>query len=131
VLGLGMRAMGCDCCFPFHPGNFGLITDVPTDEGWLSLAAVLDLCTRKIIGWAMRDHMRTELSIASLMMAIQGQKPHSGLIHHSDRGSQSRKGNCVHRKLLWNAENQIRPPDQFSHAGSCETRAVCLYRRIL
>jgi putative transposase len=89
------------------------ITYVPTSEGWLYLAVVLDLCTRKIVGWAMRDHMRAELTIAALTMAIQRQKPPPGLIHHSDRGSQytaadyrkvldaagmiqsmSRKGNC-------------------------------------
>jgi transposase InsO family protein len=86
---------------------------VPTSEGWLYLAVVLDLFTRKIVGWAMREHMRAELTIAALTMAIQRQKPPPGLIHHSDRGSQyaaadyrkvldaagliqsmSRKGNC-------------------------------------
>jgi transposase InsO family protein len=86
---------------------------VPTSEGWLYLAVVLDLFTRKIVGWAMRDHMRAEFTIAALTMAIQRQKPPPGLIHHSDRGSQyaaadyrkalcaagmiqsmSRKGNC-------------------------------------
>jgi len=89
------------------------ITYIPTDEGWLYLATILDLYSRKIVGWAMRDHMRTELVLASLMMAIQRQRPGPGLIHHSDRGSQyasddyrhtlkdahmvqsmSRKGNC-------------------------------------
>jgi putative transposase len=86
---------------------------VSTGEGWLYLAVVLDLFTRKIVGWAMRDHMRAELTIAALTMAIQRQKPLRGLIHHSDRGNQyaaadyrkvldaagmiqsmSRKGNC-------------------------------------
>jgi putative transposase len=89
------------------------ITYVPTGEGWLYLAAVLDLFTRKIVGWAMRDHMRAELTIAAVTMAVQRQSPAPGLIHHSDRGSQyaaagyrkllgaagmiqsmSRKGNC-------------------------------------
>jgi putative transposase len=89
------------------------VTYVPTSEGWLYLAVVLDLFSRKIVGWAMRDHMRAELTIAALTMAIQRQKPPPGLIHHSDRGSQyaaadyrkvlgaagmiqsmSRKGNC-------------------------------------
>ena len=64
------------------------ITYVPTSEGWLYLAVVLDLFTRKIVGWAMRDHMRADLTIAALTMAIQRQKPSPGLIHHSDRGSQ-------------------------------------------
>lgn len=64
------------------------ITYITTGEGWLYLAAVLDLATRKIVGWAMRDHMRTELPLAALMMAAQRQRPAEGLICHSDRGSQ-------------------------------------------
>ncbi|MBP1807771.1 transposase InsO family protein [Rubellimicrobium aerolatum] len=60
------------------------ITYVPTGEGWLYLAAVLDVATRKIVGWAMRDHMRTELALSALMMAVQRQRPGRGLIHHSD-----------------------------------------------
>ena len=64
------------------------ITYITTGEGWLYLAAVLDLATRKIVGWAMRDHMRTELPLAALMMAAQRQRPGAGLIQHSDRGSQ-------------------------------------------
>ncbi|GAB6843045.1 hypothetical protein JCM2811A_20460 [Methylorubrum rhodinum] len=64
------------------------ITYLPTGEGWLYLAAVLDLATRKIVGWSMRDHMRTELTQAALMMATQRQLPGAGLICHSDRGSQ-------------------------------------------
>ena len=64
------------------------IAYVPSDEGWLTLAAVLDPCTRKIIGWAMRDRMRAELTTAALTMAVQRQKPPQGLIHHSGRGSQ-------------------------------------------
>jgi transposase InsO family protein len=64
------------------------ITCVPTGEGWVYLAAVLDPCTRKIVGWAMRDRMRAELTTAALTMAVQRQKPPQGLIHHSGRGSQ-------------------------------------------
>ncbi len=64
------------------------ITFIATGEGWLYLAAVLDLATRKIVGWSMRDHMRTELPLAVLMMAAQRQRPTEGLICHSDRGSQ-------------------------------------------
>lgn len=64
------------------------ITYIATGEGWLYLAAVLDLATRKIVGWSMRDHMRTELPLAALMMAAQRQRPADGLICHSDRGSQ-------------------------------------------
>jgi putative transposase len=71
------------------------ITYIPTEEGFLYLAAVMDLCTRKIVGWAMRDHMRTELTLAALMMAVQLQRPGAGLIHHSDRGSQYAAGAYV------------------------------------
>ena len=64
------------------------ITYIATGEGWLYLPAVLDLATRKIVGWSMRDHMRTELPLAALMMAAQRQRPAEGLICHFDRGSQ-------------------------------------------
>ena len=66
------------------------ITYIPTDEGWLYLAAVMDLFSRKIVGWAIRDHLRTELAATALMMAVQRQRPAAGLIHHSDRGVQGR-----------------------------------------
>ena len=64
------------------------ITYIETDEGWLYLAAVMDLYSRKIVGWTMRDHLRTELASSALAMAIQRQRPTAGLIHHSDRGVQ-------------------------------------------
>ena len=58
------------------------ITYIPTAEGWLYLAVILDLFTRKVVGWAMREHMRAELTIAALTMAIQRRRPKAGLIHH-------------------------------------------------
>jgi putative transposase len=64
------------------------ITYIETAEGWLYLAAVMDLFSRKIVGWAMRDHLRTELASTALAMAITRQRPATGLIHHSDRGVQ-------------------------------------------
>ena len=64
------------------------ITYIPTAEGWLYLAAVMDLFSRKIVGWAMREHMQVELASDALAMAIQQQRPQAGLIHHSDRGVQ-------------------------------------------
>jgi transposase InsO family protein len=64
------------------------ITYIDTDQGWLYLAAVMDLYSRKIVGWAMQDHMRTELPLAALRMAISMQQPGAGLIHHTDRGVQ-------------------------------------------
>jgi len=64
------------------------ITYIPTAEGWMYLAAIMDLFSRKIVGWAMRDHLRTELASAALGMAIKQQRPAAGLVHHSDRGVQ-------------------------------------------
>jgi len=64
------------------------ITYIDTDQGWLYLAAVMDLYSRKIVGWAMQDHMRAELPLTALRMAISAQRPDAGLIHHSDRGVQ-------------------------------------------
>lgn len=63
------------------------MTYVPTWSGWLYLAMVLDVYSRKIIGWAMGTNMRTELILEALQMAITQRQP-SGVIHHSDRGSQ-------------------------------------------
>ncbi len=89
------------------------ITYIFTAEGWLYLAAVLDLYSRKIVGWAMRDHMRTELPLAALTMALQRQRPQPGLIHHSDRGSQYASGD--YQKALTAAN--ITP--SMSRKGNC------------
>lgn len=89
------------------------ITYVRTEAGWLYLAGVLDLYSRKIVGWAMEDHLETSLPLAALNMALEQRRPEAGLLHHSDRGvqyasgdyrqtletfgleaSMSRKGNC-------------------------------------
>jgi putative transposase len=64
------------------------ITYIPTGEGWLYLAGVMDLCSRRIVGWSMADHMRTELVRDALSMAIVHRQPGEGLLHHSDRGMQ-------------------------------------------
>jgi putative transposase len=64
------------------------ITYVETDQGWLYLAAVMDLYSRRIVGWAMGDHLRAELPLTALTMAISAQRPGADLIHHSDRGVQ-------------------------------------------
>jgi transposase InsO family protein len=64
------------------------ITYVPTQEGWLYLAAVLDVWSRRIVGWSMADHLETELVSDALQMALQRRAPAEGLLHHSDRGVQ-------------------------------------------
>jgi transposase InsO family protein len=63
-------------------------TYVPTGEGWMYLAFVLDVYSRKIVGWSMAEHMRAELVVSALGMAVSRRKPAPGLIHHSDRGAQ-------------------------------------------
>lgn len=64
------------------------ITYIPTREGMLYLATVLDLGSRRCVGWAMRDTLEVELALSALQMARDTRHPASGLIHHSDRGSQ-------------------------------------------
>lgn len=89
------------------------ITYIATDEGWLYLATVMDLCLRRIVGWSMDKRMTKKLVIDALDMAVKDRRPGPGVLHHSDRGSQyasddyqarlkkhgmicsmSRKGNC-------------------------------------
>lgn len=64
------------------------ITYIPTDEGWLYLAGVMDLCSRRIVGWSMADHLRAELACEALEMALRARRPGADLLHHSDRGVQ-------------------------------------------
>ena len=66
----------------------GDITAIPTGEGWLYLAVLLDLYSRRIVGWAVRPTLETELVGAAWHMAVARRQPARGLIHHSDRGSQ-------------------------------------------
>jgi putative transposase len=64
------------------------ITYVPTWSGWLYLAVVLDVWSRRVVGWAMADHLRTELVVDALEMALWTRQPAAGLVHHSDQGCQ-------------------------------------------
>jgi transposase InsO family protein len=70
----------------------GDITYIPTRQGPLYLATVLDLGSRRCVGWAMRDHMETELVLSALRMARESRRPAPGLLFHSDRGSQYASG---------------------------------------
>lgn len=89
------------------------ITYIPTGQGWLYLAAVMDLYSRRIIGWSMSKNIDSALVLSAMEMAISQRRPQAGLVHHSDRGvqyasdnfqdlladngivcSMSRKGNC-------------------------------------
>lgn len=75
---------------PLHPNQAWVsdITYIDTAEGWLYLAAVLDLFARPIVGWAMEDHMQSSLVEAAFSMAVMRRSPEIGWIHHSDQGSQ-------------------------------------------
>ena len=89
------------------------ITYIPTREGWLYLAIILDLATRMVVGWSLKRTLDRSLSLSALLMALRHRRPQHGLLHHSDRGvqyacgdyadllkahgivaSMSRKGNC-------------------------------------
>jgi putative transposase len=78
----------------------GDITFIPTSAGWLYLAVVIDLCSRRIVGWSLADHMRSELVLDALHQALQT-RPVNDTIFHSDRGSQY--GSTPFRKALDNA----------------------------
>lgn len=115
------------------------ITYVPTKEGWLYLATVMDLFSRRIIGWAMSERMTTALVMDALRCAFQIQPPKAGLIHHSDRGSQyaslayqdllrthgiitsmSRKGNCYDNACIESFHSIIKK--ELIHHENYDTR---------
>src|SRR5215208_1035598 len=64
------------------------ITYVRSREGFLYLAFILDVCSRRVVGWSMATHLRTQLVVDALQMAIARRKPPPGLVHHSERGVQ-------------------------------------------
>ncbi len=64
------------------------ITYIRTWEGWLYLASVMDCYSRRIVGWALADHLRAELVVDALEMAVARRRPDAGLVHHSDQGCQ-------------------------------------------
>lgn len=117
------------------------ITYIPTKEGWLYLATVMDLFSRRIIGWAMSGRMTKALVIRALKRAFQTQAPTQGLIHHSDRGGQyaaldyqallqangittsmSRKGNCYDNACIESFHSIIKK--ELIHHENYATRAV-------
>jgi putative transposase len=96
----------------------GDITYLPTGEGWLYLAVVLDLCSRAVVGWSMANHMRAELVNHALSMALGQRRPAAGLLMHTDRGSQY--GADSYRQLLSQHEIQA----SMSRKGNCWDNAV-------
>jgi transposase InsO family protein len=94
------------------------ITYIPTAEGWLYLAAVIDLCSRKVVGWATADHLRAQLPLEALRMALTHRRPTGELLHHSDRGVQYVSD--AYQALL--AGYGIEP--SMSRTGNCWDNAV-------
>jgi putative transposase len=95
------------------------ITYLATDEGWLYLAAMLDACSRCVVGWALADHLRTELAVEALAMALRARRPARGeLVHHSDRGCQYTAG--AYQTML--AAHDIRC--SMSRTGNCLDNAM-------
>jgi transposase InsO family protein len=118
--------------FPVHPNllsrNFNVsepnrvwvsdITYVPTDEGWLYLAGVMDLFNKGIVGWSMSESLKSKVAVDALDMAIGKRKPSAGLIHHSDRGVQYACGE--YQRVL--GENGMLP--SMSRKGDCWDNAA-------
>jgi putative transposase len=94
------------------------ITYIPTAEGWLYLAVVLDLFSRRVVGWATADHLRAELACDALKMALKHRRPKTELMHHSDRGVQYASES--YQALL--TEHGIAP--SMSRKGNCYDNAV-------
>ena len=89
------------------------ITYLKTADGWLYLAAILGLWSRKIVGWACAPSLHTSLVLAALTNALQRRQPRAGLLHHSDRGSQYVDGDDIEALLAAGIERRI------SRAGNC------------
>ena len=94
------------------------ITYIWTQEGWLYLAVVIDLFSRKVVGWSMGSRMKAQLVCDALRMAIWQRRPKAGLIHHSDRGSQY--ASKAFRRLL--KDNEFK--GSMSRKGDCWDNAV-------
>jgi putative transposase len=97
---------------------FGDITYVRTWEGWLYLAIILDAYSRKVVGWAMADHLRTELATSALQMALRTRRPPPGLIQHTDRGAQYTSTAYGHLLTAYQARQSVGRP------GTCWDNAV-------
>jgi putative transposase len=94
------------------------ITYIWTNEGWLYLAVVMDLCSRAIVGWAMSERMTRTLVINAFTMAVKRRNPPRGLLHHSDRGSQYASGDFQRLLVTYGAICSM------SRKGNCWDNAV-------
>jgi len=94
------------------------ITYIATNQGWLYLATVMDLFSRRIVGWSMQPRMKTDLVADALKMALARRRPDAGLLHHSDRGSQFTSAD--YQKLLAAHGIQV----SMSRTGNCYDNAA-------
>jgi len=94
------------------------ITYIPTSQGWLYLAVVIDLFSRKIVGWSMSRWMSRRIVVKALQMAVEARQPTSGLIHHSDRGAQYTSDDFRNALTEHNIECSM------SRNGNCYDNAV-------
>jgi transposase InsO family protein len=114
----------------------GDITYIRTWEGWMYLATVIDLASRRVVGWAMADHMRAELVSDALRMAIENRRPAPGAIFHSDRGTQYTSseftGLLAEHKML---QSLSRPRQCWDNAVAesffASLKLECVYRQPL
>jgi putative transposase len=131
------------------------ITYIRTWEGWLYLASVMDCYSRRIVGWALADHLRAELVVDALEMAVARRRPDPGLVHHSDQGSQytslvftrrcrsvgidvstGSRGDCFDtqrrtRELPREPQEGPHPPPLVADQGRGAHRSVRLHRNVL
>lgn len=129
------------------------ITYIETWEGYLFLACVMDMCTKRIVGWSMRDDIKAEIVVDALSMATTRQRPEPGLVHHSDRGAVplTRAGShasglgdhavdgltrrCVRqrrsRELHVHDQDRARAQEHLQDEGSGQTRDLQLHRGLL
>jgi putative transposase len=124
-----------------HPDQIWVtdVTFIPTRSGWLYLAAMIDLHTRRVVGWSMKDRPNQELVNEALMMAVEQRRPKPGLIHHSDQGilystgsylallkkygmvrSMSGKGNCYDNAVAESFFSSLK--NEIVHHRSYQTR---------
>lgn len=96
----------------------GDITYIDTAQGWLYLAIILDLFSRKVVGWAMSEHIDTTLVETALHMALRTRHPNAPLLHHSDQGSQYTSAAYQSRLTDWNLQPSM------SRVGNCYDNAV-------
>jgi transposase InsO family protein len=94
------------------------LTYVPTAAGWLYLAVVLDLKSRRVVGWALRETLHADLALSALQMALVTRRPEPGLVHHSDRGVQYA---CAEYRALLTAHGI---EASMSRKGDCWDNAV-------